>query len=364
MQVHDHVTGVTGAELRTFGFHVLGSAPGTGNFAGRFYWDSGLLAPRWWDGAGWTNKATDSEALGGQTLAQVRARSSHTGTQTASTISDFDTQVRTSRLDQMAAPTAAVSFNGQRATGGGTPTAGTDFTTKDYVDATSAGRDWKDSVRVATTANITLSGTQTIDGVAVIAGDRVLVKDQTTGSQNGIYVVAAGAWARSTDADTNAEVNAGMTVPVEEGTANGDRRFILTTNNPITLGTTALSFTADAGESITGGAGLTKTGSTLDVVAGTTPASGGPGGGIVVNADSIVIDTGVVARRGVALLSTSATSYTIPHGIGHADLNSVVVRNVSTGELEYPRIVVDATNIVVTFLVAPAANAYRVAWSG
>src|SRR5262245_40188698 len=75
--------------------------------------------------------------------------------------------------------------------------------------------DFKDSVRAATTANITLSGAQTIDGVSAIAGDRVLVKDQTTGSQNGIYVVASGSWTRATDFDTSGEVTAGCVVPVE-----------------------------------------------------------------------------------------------------------------------------------------------------
>ena len=113
--------------------------------------------------------------------------------------------------------------------------------------------DFKASVRVATTANITLSGTQTIDGVSVIANDRVLVKNQTTGSQNGIYVCAAGAWSRATDADASSEVTAGMFVPVSEGTTNGDTCWLLTTNDTITLGTTALTFAQiGAGSSLSG----------------------------------------------------------------------------------------------------------------
>lgn len=109
--------------------------------------------------------------------------------------------------------------------------------------------DFKGSVRVATTANITLSGTQTIDGVSVIAGDRVLVKDQSTGSQNGIYVCAAGSWSRATDADGSSEVTAGMVVVSTEGTVNSDKLWELTTNDPITLGTTALTFEAFSGSS-------------------------------------------------------------------------------------------------------------------
>lgn len=112
-----------------------------------------------------------------------------------------------------------------------------------YVDAVAVGLiDPKASCRAATTANITLSGAQTIDGVSVIAGDRVLVKDQSSGGANGIYVCAAGAWSRSTDADVSAEVSAGLYVFIEEGSTNADSGWILSTNNPITLGTTALTF--------------------------------------------------------------------------------------------------------------------------
>lgn len=210
---------------------------------------------------------------------------------TATKISDFDTQVRTSRLDQMAAPTASVSLNSQKITGLATPTADSDAATKAYVDAVKQGLDIKDSVRAATTANITLSGTQTIDGVAVVAGDRVLVKDQSTGSQNGIYVVAAGAWSRATDADSSAKITAGLFAFVTEGTAQADSGWVLTSNDPITLGTSALAFTQFSGAGqITAGDGLTKTGNTLNV--------GGTSGRIVANADSIDLASGVISATG------------------------------------------------------------------
>lgn len=203
----------------------------------------------------------------------------------ASNINNFDTQVRTNRLDQMAVPTASVSLNSQKITNLAEPTLDSDAATKAYVDAARSGLDVKQSVRVATTANITLSGTQTIDGISVISGDRVLVKDQTTGSQNGIYVVAAGSWTRATDADTNTEVTAGMFTFVTEGTVNADSGWVLTTNDAITLGTTALTFAQFSGAGqITAGAGLTKTGNTIDVVTASTAR-------IVVNADSIDLAT-------------------------------------------------------------------------
>lgn len=97
-------------------------------------------------------------------------------------------------------------------------------------------------VRVATTANITLSGNQTIDGVLTSNGDRVLVKDQSVGSENGIYIADAGAWARATDFDESSEVFGGILVSVSEGSANGNMTFQLATDDPITLDTTSLQF--------------------------------------------------------------------------------------------------------------------------
>ena len=111
------------------------------------------------------------------------------------------------------------------------------------IDAAIRGFDFKNSVRVSTTANITLSGTQTIDGVSVIAGDRVLVADQSTASQNGIYVVAAGSWSRAVDADADAEVTSGLACFIEEGTTHGGKLAYLITSGAITVGSTSLTFT-------------------------------------------------------------------------------------------------------------------------
>ena len=124
--------------------------------------------------------------------------------------------------------------------------------TPDHTDVTQlvaaikrliSGGDFKDSVRVASTANIAaLTGLLTIDGVVLTAGDRVLVKDQGTGADNGIYIAAAGAWTRATDADTGSELSPGATIPVEEGTVNADTLWNLTNDGAVTIGTTALVF--------------------------------------------------------------------------------------------------------------------------
>ncbi|WP_438300841.1 tail fiber protein [Pseudomonas sp. NMS19W] len=107
--------------------------------------------------------------------------------------------------------------------------------------------DGKQSVRVAATANVVLNGAQQIDGVAVIAGDRVLLPNQTLAKDNGMWIVANGDWVRASDANVSAKVTPGLTVMVEEGTLNGDSLWHLTTNAPITLGTTALTFKMLAG---------------------------------------------------------------------------------------------------------------------
>jgi len=142
---------------------------------------------------------------------------------------------------------------------------------KEYVDAVKQSLDIKDSVRVASTANLNISSDlqngDTLDGVTLATGNRVLLKNQSTASQNGIYVVvASGAASRSIDANASADVTSGMFVFVEEGTVGGDQGFVLTTNDVISLNTTSLTFTQFSGAGqITAGTGMTKSGNTLNV---------------------------------------------------------------------------------------------------
>ena len=144
----------------------------------------------------------------------------------------------------------------------------TSLVSKEYVDAVKVGLDFKDSVRVASTANVTVSGPgAAIDGITLSSGDRVLLKNQSTASENGIYVFngAASALTRATDADANAEVTAGLFTFVEEGTVNADSGFVLTTDGSITVGSTSLAFAQFSGAGqIVAGDGLTKSGNQLD----------------------------------------------------------------------------------------------------
>ncbi|MGO1000824.1 phage tail-collar fiber domain-containing protein [Lysobacter sp. CA196] len=160
------------------------------------------------------------------------------------------------------------------------PTQGGHVATKSYVDGKIQGLDPKESVRVASTANLALTGLQTVDGVVLVAGDRILAKDQTAATENGLYVVTAGAWARSADADNADKVTSRLYVAVEAGTLNGGTSWTLLTTGAIVLGTTALNFGffGRAGDLIAGG-GLVKNGNQIDVV--------GAPGRIVVNGDNI-----------------------------------------------------------------------------
>ena len=260
-----------------------------------------------------------------------------------------DTRVRANRLDQMSAPTASVSLNSQKITGLADPTDAQDAATKAYVDAARSGLDVKQSVRAATTENVTLSGTQTIDGVSLIATNRVLVKDQSTTSENGIWVVSASTWSRATDADSDAEVTAGLFTFVEEGTDNGNSGFVLTTDNPITVGTTGLTFAQFSGAGqITAGNGLTKTGNTIDAV-GTTDR-------ITVNANSIDISSTYVGQSTITTLGTVTT--------GTWSASTIVVGKGGTGATSFTSNGILYGNTTDALQVTSAGTQYQVLQAG
>ena len=192
-----------------------------------------------------------------------------------------------------------------------TPTANTHAATKKYVDDLIQGLDVKDSVVAATTGNISLNGQQTIDGVSVLADERVLVKDQTEKSANGIYlVVDGGAWTRTSDFNANTEIKGSFTF-VEGGTTNGNKGFVSTNSGTISIGTTEIEFTqfSSAGE-ITAGTGLTKSGTTLSVNAAQSQITSiGTSGTNTAFAGPVAANEGVkFTSTNVVTLNTAAQS--------------------------------------------------------
>ena len=228
-------------------------------------------------------------------------------------------------------------LSGNRVSNIGNATAAQDAVSKAQLDAAVQGLKWKEPVRCATTASIVLSGAQAIDGVAVLAGDRVLVKNQTTAADNGVYLAAAGAWTRSTDTDLSAEMF-GAAVFVSEGTTQGNQQWQLTTDAPIVVGTTALAW-----QQVGGGTAYTA------------------GSGIVIAGSAISIDPAVAARKGsVTIGDAVATVFTVTHNLNTQDV-LVSVRLLSTNEVVIADVVANGVNTVqITFAVAPAAAAYRV----
>jgi len=327
-------------QLQNALLHPTSSAPAT-PAEGQVYVDTTTHKLMWHNGTTWIDSL---------------ARANHSGTQLASTISDFDTQVRTSRLDQMAAPTASVAMNAQKITGLADPTAAQDAATKAYVDAASAGIDAKASCRVATTANITLSGTQTIDGVSVIAGNRVLVKNQTTASENGIYVCAAGAWSRATDCDTSGEYTTAAFTFIEEGSTNAATQWKVTTTGTITVGTTSVTWSQwGAGASYTNGNGIALAGNVFSIQLDSSS-------GLVVSGSGLKVDTAVVVRKySTSIGNGSLTSIAVTHNLGTQDVMVQVYRVASPyDQVEVDSERTDANTVTLKFAVAPSSNQYRV----
>ena len=348
-------------ELQNARIQNLASAPAS-PVAGQTYYDTATNAAYIYNGTAWV--ATDASKLSGTIpngalATNPLARANHTGTQTASTISDLATTVQAYRLDQFAAPTASVSMNSQKITNLAAPTAGSSDAARisdveSAVQSAAAGIDSKPSVRIVATANIaSLSGLAAIDGITPVANDRILLTAQTTASQNGVYNASSGAWTRVLDADATGEITPGAFWFVEEGTTYGKTQWRCNNTGTITLGTTSITIVQfGAASSYTAGNGLTLTGSDFAVGAGT---------GISVAADSVAIDTAVVARKFAATIGDgTATSYTVTHNLANQDVMTQV-REISTNNIVEVDIQNNGTNtVVIAFASAPALNTMRV----
>lgn len=192
--------------------------------------------------------------------------------------------------------------------------------TKAYVDGLALGLSWKDSVKAASTANVALTGTQTIDGVALVATDRVLLKNQTAGEENGIWVVAAGAWARSADADSANEL-AGMVVFVQGGTVHANQTWALQTQT-FTLGVTPLTF-AQTGA---GGTGVPNDGSVTDAKVAANAA-------IAENKLNLASDAaaGTASRRTLGTGAQQAAAGNHPHAAADIASGTIATARLGSG---------------------------------
>jgi len=296
-------------------FEVVGTDPNTGNFDGRMIFNSTEGTIKVYDAtaSAWRKMITGVTSAGSQSTALTISESNGAITITPNlatsasagllSASDFS-KLADATSEATANKLVIRDANGQAKFG--TPTDDAHAATKGYVDAARSGLDVKASVRAATTAPINLASDlengDTLDtNVTLATGDRVLVKDQSTASENGIYVVqASGAAVRATDFDSNAEVTPGAFTFVEEGTLNADSGWVLTTNGTINVGVTGLTWALfSVAGSIFAGDGLTKTGNTLNVN-GTTDR-------ISVSSDAVDISANYVGQSSITTLGTITT---------------------------------------------------------
>lgn len=222
---------------------------------------------------------------------------------------------------------------GATITGLPTPVNSGDVANKGYVDSAVTGLSWKQAVKAATTVNGALATAyangQVIDGVTLVTGDRILIKNQTTASENGIYVVAAsGAPTRSTDSDTSAEL-VGSSVFVDQGTVNSDSGWVLATNSPITVGTTGLVYSQFSGAgAYAAGNGLQLVGNTFSLVAPVTTANGGTGLAAIGTANQVLGVNG--AGTGLEYKSiTAGTGIQVVQTAGVTTINNTGVTSVA-----------------------------------
>ena len=211
------------------------------------------------------------------------------------------------KLNEFTAPDGSVSLNSQKITNLATPTADGDAASKSYVDGVSQGLDVKDSVVAATTANITiataLNNGDTLDGVTLSTNDRVLVKDQSSASENGIYIVGSSP-ARADDLAAGVDA-AGMFTFVEQGSTNADKGFVCTSNKgSAVVGTNNLAFSQFSGAgNLTGGDGITKSGSEFSVDLKSN-------GGLVIESTEVAVDLGASSITGTLAVSDGGTGST------------------------------------------------------
>ena len=351
-------------ELRNAIIQNLATPPSS-PLPGQTWYNSVINAEVYWNTIEWVPK--DARLRIGIPLTNLStdplARANHTGTQTASTISDLSSVVHAYTLDSFGQPVATINMNGQKLTNLGAPAAGStdsarQIDVENAVQSAAAGIDSKPSVRVVSTSNIgALFGLQTVDLVPLVAGDRILLTGQTLATQNGVYVVTGGTWTRAVDADQNNEITPGSFWFIEEGATYKASQWRCNNTGVVVLGSTSIVIIQfGAGNLYAAGNGLALTGSTFAAVAGN---------GIVVGA-SISIDTTVVAQKYSCNVGDgSSSTITVTHNLNTFDVLTQI-RIASSNQLAMCDIQNATLNTVVLGFGAyvPPLNSLRVSIVG
>lgn len=298
-------------------FEKLATEPASGNFEGRLIYDTATDTIKVYTGSAFKSLPHTIVSGGGAGIAEALTVSESNGTVTLTlNVADTDSAgllpaamwntITDATSDATASKLVKRDANGNAKVA--TPTDAAHIATKGYVDAARQGLDVKQSVRVATTDPINLSSDlnagDTIDGVTLVAGDRVLVKNQSTALENGIYVATtSGAASRSSDANGTAdtgELKPGTFTFVEEGSVNSDKGFVVSTNGTITIDSTSIAWTQFSGAgSFTAGDGISQSGNTINVNVTANRTA--------ITADAIDIASTYVGQSSITTLGTITT---------------------------------------------------------
>ena len=412
-------------------FEVLASDPSSSNFEGRLIYNSTEDTIKVYSGSAWRKMLHAVQSSGSYATALTVSEANGTVSLTLNLADTSNAGLLSTTFWQMLTDATAdatasklVKRDGSGNAKVATPTDSAHIATKGYVDSARQGLDVKASVRVATTAAINLAtdleAGDVIDGVTLVAGDRVLVKNQGTASENGIYVaVASGAASRSSDANGTAdtgELTSGTFTFVEAGTVNFDSGFVVSTDGTITVGTTGITWTQFSGAgSFEAGDGLSKSGTQVNVnvtsnrtaitadaidisanyvgqssitTLGTITtgiwngtdvavADGGSGAsdaatartnlGIKTTAGAVTTTTSALARvasQGCAASAAGVSATTVTHNFNTVDVN-VQVYEVATGATVISDVVrANADTVTVTLLGTVSAGDYRIVVTG
>ena len=335
-------------------FEVLSTDPSSGNFEGRLIYNSTTDTIKVYANGAWRSLPHTIASGGGAGIAEALSVSESNGTITLTlNVADTDSagllsstfwnMLNDATADSNASKLVKRDANGNAKVA--TPTDAAHIATKGYVDAARQGLDVKQSVRAATTASVNLASDleagDLLDGVTLVAGNRILVKDQGGSGvahvDNGIYVVqASGAPARASDANGNAdtgELSGGTFTFVEEGTINSDKGFVISTNGPITVGSTAIAWTQFSGAgSFVAGDGLSQSGNQINVNVVTDRTA--------ITGDAVDIASTYVGQSSITTLGTigtgtwEATDVGIAHGGTNASTESGARTNLASAASE------------------------------